>query len=154
MNPAYLIANEASGGNVTFRRRTIYGAGWTPDDREAHRWPTLAEARAALDQIEAQLNRAGRRFIVEEIDAGAGQLAHRELAEDEPAAYVVAIGIAGQAPRAYATHNGDHWTWTPTRQAADTMPEADADRIAHDWNEYLATKGSVERCTISAAEPQ
>jgi len=76
----YLIANEASDGHsMTFRAYTPGGHGrWADRIEQATRWPTLDEAQGVLAQIEAERVRAGRRFVVEEIDTPDGP-AHAEL---------------------------------------------------------------------------
>ena len=81
----YLIANEASDGEtVTFRAYTEGGRGrWTRTLGSAFRWPWRNFARAQLAHLEAERARKGRRFVLAEIAAPDGTLAHRELTPDE-----------------------------------------------------------------------
>lgn len=81
----YLIANEASDGEtVTFRAYTDDGVGrWTPALGSALRWPWRNFARVQLDQLEAKRARGGRRFVLAELEAPDGRLAHRELTPEE-----------------------------------------------------------------------
>ena len=72
--PCYLIANEASdGATLTFRAYTPGGRGrWAAREASARRWQDIDDARAELAQLEAERVRAGRRFVVEEIDTPDG----------------------------------------------------------------------------------
>ena len=79
----YRIANEASDGHtVTFWRVPMAAPGWTPHIADADQFTTLDHARAVLTAIEACRARAGRRFVVAEIDTPDGP-AHREVPPDE-----------------------------------------------------------------------
>lgn len=78
----FLIANEASGGGLTFRCGVLWGTGWTPDASRAERFETLAAAREARDQLDRERRRAGRRLIVAEQPTPEGP-AHRIIEDHE-----------------------------------------------------------------------
>lgn len=78
----YRIANETSGGTVLFRGARFASGGWTPSLADALEFETLADARINLRAIEASGRRAGRRYVMAEIDTDAGP-AHREVTEQD-----------------------------------------------------------------------
>ena len=79
----YRIANEASDGQtVTFLRVPRENIGWTPDVIRSDSFDTLDHAQAVLAALEAGRARAGRRFIVAEIDTPKGP-AHREITPED-----------------------------------------------------------------------
>jgi len=85
----YRIANEASDGKtVTFLRHRRGAIGWTDALKDALFFPTLAHARAVLEAVEATRDRAGRRFIVAELDTPDGP-GHRELTEADAEALTI-----------------------------------------------------------------
>lgn len=77
--PAYLVAYEASSGDVLFRGVCAQNQGfWTPDATSAQRWPSRAFAQTHVATLAAERDRAGRVFAVEEIPTPDGP-AHRAL---------------------------------------------------------------------------